>query len=185
MANLIAFKDTFPKVGSGVFIAPGAWIVGDVTLGEGCSIWFNAVLRGDEHYIRIGSHTNIQDNCVVHVTPERFPVEIGSRVAIGHGAVIHGCVIEDDCMIGMGAVVLDGARIGRGSLVAAGSLVRAGFVAPPGSFVVGSPAEVRKAVTEDQAKMMARNRVDYLQLVADYLGEDAGVAPVHVRGFLR
>jgi carbonic anhydrase/acetyltransferase-like protein (isoleucine patch superfamily) len=154
-------------------------------MGDGCSVWFNAVVRGDEHYIRIGNETNIQDNCVVHVTPERFPVEIGNRVTVGHGAVLHGCVIEDECMIGMGAVILDGAHIGRGSLVAAGALVKPGFVAPPGSFVAGSPAEVRKALSEEQLKMLLRNRSEYKALVADYVNGAADDAAVHVRGFLR
>ena len=123
------------------FVAPGAVVTGDVTLGARVSVWFQTVIRGDSDRVEIGDDTNLQDLTLVH-QDEGMPAIIGSRVTVGHRAIIHGCTIEDDCLIGMGAILLSGARIGSGSLVAAGALVKEGQVIPPGSLVVGAPARV-------------------------------------------
>src|SRR5262245_38589218 len=125
-ATVLAYGGKKPVLGAGVFVAAGAHVIGDLEIGAESSVWFNTVVRADCHWIRIGARTNIQDNSVVHVTAETGPTTVGSDVTIGHNAIIHGCTIEDLCLIGMGAIVMDHAVIGRGSLVAAGALV------PPG-----------------------------------------------------
>jgi carbonic anhydrase/acetyltransferase-like protein (isoleucine patch superfamily) len=145
------------------FIAPGAVVVGDVTLGARSSVWFNAVLRGDVDRIEVGEDSNIQDGSVVHMD-EGSPALIGARVTIGHGAIIHGCVIEDDCLIGMGAVVLSGARIGAGSLIGAGALVREKQSIAPGSVALGMPAKVAGPVTEAHRAGMRRGQEHYVAL---------------------
>lgn len=180
--NILPYRDIFPKLGAGVFIAPGAWVIGDVEIGANSSIWFNSVVRGDEHYIRIGSDTNVQDNCSLHVTEGQYYLEIGNRVSIGHRAVVHGCIVEDDCLIGMGAIILDGAKIGRGSVIAAGSVITQGFVVPPQSVVMGIPAKVIKSVSELERQRLNATLSHYHQLVAEYLSptEDAKT----VKGFL-
>jgi len=124
--KLYAFDGKSPVVHSSVFLAAGARVIGDVEIAEGCSVWFNAVVRGDVERVRIGKHTNIQDNAVIHVTHFADPTEVGERVTVGHAAVLHGCTIKDGALIGMNAVVLDRAVIGAGSLVAAGAMVRPG-----------------------------------------------------------
>jgi len=158
------------------FVAPGAVVVGDVTLGERSSVWFNTVVRGDVDRIEVGDETNVQDNSVVHVD-EGMPTLIGSGVTIGHRAIIHGCVIEDDCLIGMGAVVLSGARIGRGSLIGAAALVREGQVIPPGSVALGMPARVVGEVTEAHRAGMRRGAEHYVALGRSYL--ERGFAGPH------
>ena len=150
------------------FIAPGAVVVGDVTLGARSSVWFNAVLRGDVDRIEVGEDSNIQDGSVVHMD-EGSPALIGARVTIGHGAVIHGCVIEDDCLIGMGAVVLTGARIGAGSLVGAGALVREKQAIAPGSIALGMPAKVAGLVSDVHRAGMRRGFEHYVALGRSYL----------------
>ena len=150
------------------FIAPGAVVVGDVALGACSSVWFNAVLRGDMDRIEVGEDSNIQDGSVVHMD-EGSPALIGARVTIGHGAVIHGCVIGDDCLIGMGAVVLTGARIGAGSLIGAGALVREKQIVPPGSIALGMPAKVAGEVTEAHRAGMRRGFEHYAALGRSYL----------------
>ncbi|MFQ5689605.1 MAG: gamma carbonic anhydrase family protein [Gemmatimonadota bacterium] len=139
---------TEPRVHASAFVAPSADIVGDVTLGANVGVWYGCVLRADIAPITVGADTNIQDLTVVHVDVDR-PAVIGSRVGIGHRAIVHGCVIEDDCLIGMGAIVLSRAVIGRGSLVAAGAVVTEGARIPPDSLVVGVPGRVVRPVDED------------------------------------
>jgi carbonic anhydrase/acetyltransferase-like protein (isoleucine patch superfamily) len=129
------------------FIAPGAVVLGNVTLGARASVWYGAVLRGDMDAIVIGEATNLQDGAIVHVD-EGAPVRIGARVGVGHRAILHGCTVEDDCLIGMGSVLLNGAHIGTGSVVAAGAVVPEGSRVPPGSLVVGVPARVTRAVDD-------------------------------------
>jgi gamma-carbonic anhydrase len=184
MRGVLPYKSVFPKVDESVFIAPGAWVIGDVVIGERSSIWFNTIVRGDVHYIRIGSETNIQDNCTLHVTGGTFPMEIGDRVTVGHRAIVHGCVVGDDCLIGMGAVIMDGAKIGKGSLVAAGALVPPGFEVPPGSLVMGAPAIVKREVGEAEREMIRGSVSHYLQLAEDYLNPDGPGDAKKVRGFL-
>jgi carbonic anhydrase/acetyltransferase-like protein (isoleucine patch superfamily) len=184
MANILPYKNIYPKIEEDVYIAPNAWIIGDVVIGKRSSIWFNTVVRGDEHYIRIGSETNVQDSAVLHGTPGEFPLEIGNRVTIGHGAIVHGCIVEDECMIGMGAIVMDGAKIGKGSLIAAGSLVTQGLIVPPGSLVMGSPGKIIKTLNEAEQKRMLRSVTNYLTLISDYLDASAYQDVKKVKGFL-
>lgn len=152
-----------PRMGNGVYVAPSAVVTGDVVLGDGASVWHNAVVRGDIDYIRIGGDSNVQDGAVIHVTGGVYPVWIGRRVSLAHGAIVHGCVIEDDCLIGIGAIILDGATVGRGSLVAAGCVVSEGMTIPPGSMVAGLPGRVRGPLTEAQRELVSRITVRYLE----------------------
>jgi len=150
------------------FVAPGAVVVGDVTLARRASVWFNAVVRGDSAPIALGEASNLQDLCVVHVD-EGQPALIGARVTVGHRAVIHGCVIEDECLIGMGSILLSGARIGEGSLIGAGALVRERQVVPPGSLVLGMPGVVVGEVTAAQREGIRGSSAHYAALAESYL----------------
>jgi len=150
------------------FVAPGAVVVGDVALGARCSVWFNTVVRGDTAPVEIGEESNIQDNSTVHVD-EGQPAIVGARVTVGHRSIVHGCVIEDDCLIGMGSIVLSGARIGHGSLIGAGSLVREGQVIAPGSLALGSPARVVGPVTEPHRAAIVGGNQHYVALSRSYL----------------
>jgi carbonic anhydrase/acetyltransferase-like protein (isoleucine patch superfamily) len=139
-----------PTLGQRVFVADGARVIGDVDLGDDASIWFGAVLRGDQFPIRIGARTNVQDNAVVHITAKQAATTVGDDVTVGHAAILHGCTIGRACLVGMGSVVLDGAVIGDESFIAAGSLVTPGTIVPPRSFVLGRPARVQRSVTESE-----------------------------------
>jgi carbonic anhydrase/acetyltransferase-like protein (isoleucine patch superfamily) len=152
-----------PRAAGGVYVAPSAVVTGDVVLGQGASVWHNAVVRGDIDYIRIGRHSNVQDGAVIHVTGGVYPVRIGERVSLAHGAMVHGCVIEDDCLIGIGAIVLDNATVGRGSLVAAGCVVPEGMTVPPGSLVAGLPGRVRGPLDDSQRQLVSRITARYLE----------------------
>lgn len=138
-----------PRIAATAYVAPGAHVIGRVTLDEHSSVWFGAVLRADLDAIHLGAGSNVQDNAVIHVNAGE-PCHIGRDVTVGHAAVVHGCTIEDECLIGMGAIVLSRARIGRGSLVGAGALVPEGKVIPPGSLVLGVPARVIRSLTPDE-----------------------------------
>lgn len=155
------------------FIAPGAVVLGDVTLGAQASVWYGCVLRGDMDRIVVGAQTNVQDGTIVHVDEGR-PALIGARVGIGHRAIIHGCTIEDECLIGMGSVLLNGARIGTGSVVAAGAVVPEGMVVPPGSLVMGVPAKVARPVDDG---LRARIRGTWEHYVAEAERHRAGRFP--------
>jgi carbonic anhydrase/acetyltransferase-like protein (isoleucine patch superfamily) len=168
MTGIIPYKDRMPKLHETVFVADGAKIIGDVEIGEHCGIWFNAVLRGDVNFIRIGSRTNIQDNSVLHVTSKTAPLNIGSNITIGHNAVLHGCTIEDFCLIGMGAIVMDRAYIHRHSMVAAGAIVLEGFDVPEGMLVAGIPAKVKRALTEEEMQFIRQAAVNYVDYVQAY-----------------
>ena len=148
--KLFPYGDLFPKLHSTVFVAPGAKIVGDVEIGENSSVWYNCVVRGDVNYVKIGRFTNIQDLSMLHVTNGKFPLVIGDKVTVGHSVTLHGCTLQDHCLIGMGAVVLDGALIEKYSMVAAGSVVKPGFVVPSGKLVAGVPAKVIRDLTENE-----------------------------------
>ncbi len=141
-----------PQIPSSCFIAPNATIVGDVVIGEDCSIWFNAVVRGDVNSIRIGNKVNIQDGACLHCTYEKTQVHIGNNVSIGHNALVHGCTIADDVLIGMGAIVMDNVQIGSGSIVAAGAVVLENTVIEPGCIYAGIPAKMVKKVSESLQK---------------------------------
>jgi carbonic anhydrase/acetyltransferase-like protein (isoleucine patch superfamily) len=156
-----------PKFGPGVFVAAGAAVVGNVTLGRFSSIWFNAVLRGDLNRIVIGHHSNIQDNCVIHLADD-IPCLIGHYVTVGHGAILHACTVEDEVLVGMGSVVLDGARIGRQSLIGARALVTSGTQIPPGSLVLGSPAKVIRPLTKAERRGLKGFAEKYIHLAHSY-----------------
>ncbi|HLT46569.1 MAG TPA: gamma carbonic anhydrase family protein [Rubricoccaceae bacterium] len=166
--------DTFlgrtPRFDASNYVAPTAAVVGDVTLGEGASVWFGASLRGDVHWIEVGAQSNVQDNATVHVSRGTHPCSIHERVTIGHNAVVHGCIIEDECLIGIGAVVLDGAVIGAGSLVGAGALVTPNTVVPPRSMVLGAPARVVRALTDEEVERNRANALHYVRMGRIYLG---------------
>ena len=154
--SIIPHEGTFPQIPASVYLAPGVRIIGDVTLGERCGVWYNVVIRGDVHYIRIGEETNIQDGSILHVTHDTHPLVIGNRVTAGHAVRLHGCTIEDETLIGIGAIVLDGAHVERQALVAAGALVPPGMVVPAGTLVAGVPARVRRELTpEERADLVA------------------------------
>lgn len=143
-------------------IAKGAIVYGDVTLGEKSSIWYNAVVRGDDGPIRIGKYSNVQDNCTVHLDTGH-EVNIGDYVTIGHGAVVHGCTIENNCLIGMGAIILNDAVIGENSIIGAGALITQGKVIPAGSMVVGSPGKVIREITQEEKEGIKRNAFHYAE----------------------
>lgn len=159
-------------IGAGVFLAETCAVIGDVEIGADASIWYGAVIRGDVMPIRIGARTNLQDNAVVHVTSDRYGTTIGSDCTIGHAAIIHACTVEDFCLVGMGAIVLDGCVIGRGSFVGAGALVTPGTVIPPGSLVLGSPAKVKRPITDGEREQIEYGAAHYVELARDYLASD-------------
>lgn len=152
MPIILPVKGVLPQIPESCFIAPNATIVGDVTAGPDCSFWFNAVVRGDVNKITLGSRVNVQDGACIHCTYEKTETVIGNDVSIGHNAIVHGCVVEDKVLIGMGAIVMDNARIGTGSVIAAGAVVLEGTVVPPGTVWAGVPA---KKVKEVSAELMA------------------------------
>ncbi len=169
------FKGTLPTLGSNTWIAPSADVVGDVTCGEDCSIWFGCVVRGDVHYITIGNRVNIQDLSMIHVThykkadkSDGNPTIIGDDVTIGHRVMLHGCRIESACLIGMSATILDGAIIGKESIVGAGALVTKNKVFPPRSLIVGSPAKVVRELSDEEVKELYASAHRYVKFKKDY-----------------
>ena len=165
------FGSNKPQLGRDVYISESAAVIGDVILENKVNIWFGAVLRGDMHYIKVGSRSNIQDNAVVHVTTAVSPTTIGSNVTVGHGAIIHGCTIGDDCLIGMGAILMDDAVIGAGSLIGAGALIPPNMIIPKNSLVVGSPGKVVREVKAVEKEMILERPQEYIDLAANYLNE--------------
>lgn len=165
MAVILPVKGVSPQIPDDCFVAPNATIVGDVTMGDECSIWFNAVIRGDVNSIRMGHRVNVQDGACIHCTYQRFGTVIGNNVSIGHHAIVHGCTVEDNVLIGMGAIVMDGAVIGAGSLIAAGAVVLAGTIVPPGSVFAGVPAKRVKDISPElqqgEVERIANNYVLY------------------------
>ncbi|MFE4828604.1 gamma carbonic anhydrase family protein [Streptomyces sp. NPDC056672] len=151
-----------PAVDPSAFTAPTSVVLGEVRVGAGASVWYHAVLRADHAPITLGAGSNVQDNCTLHADPG-FPLTVGERVSIGHNAVLHGCTVEDEVLIGMGATVLNGAHIGAGSLVAAQSLVPQGLRVPPGSLVAGVPARVKRELTEEERAGIRRNAAGYAE----------------------
>jgi carbonic anhydrase/acetyltransferase-like protein (isoleucine patch superfamily) len=166
-AFTLAIDDIAPQVDPEAFVAPGASLLGRVRLAFGVSVWYGAVLRGDTEAITVGADSNIQDGCVVHADPG-FPAGIGTGVTVGHRAVLHGCTVGDDCLIGMGAVVMNGARIGTGSLVAAGAVVLEGTEVPPGSLVAGTPGKVRRDLSDDERARLKLAAEQYVSLAAKH-----------------
>lgn len=158
-----------PRLGARVFLAETATLIGDVVLGDDCSIWYGAVLRADVHSIRIGPRTNIQDNCTLHVTNDRWPVTIAEEVTMGHGVIAHGCTIERGALIGMGSRILDGAVIGEQALVGAGALVSEGMRVPPRTLVLGVPAKVKRPLTGEELARLDQSWKNYLEYKTNYL----------------
>ena len=167
MALIVAYSGTSPTVAGSAWVAPNATLIGGVTLGERASVFYGAVLRADVDTITIGNDTNLQDNVTMHCDAGQ-PTSVGARVSVGHAAILHGCTVEDDCLIGMGATVLNGAVIGAGSLVAAGAVVLEGTVVPPGSLVAGVPGKVRRELTDDERAGILTNARHYLQISAGH-----------------
>jgi len=163
-----SFGGRQPIIAPSAYVDPSAQVIGDVVIGERSSVWCNATVRGDVNSIRIGDETNVQDNCCLHVDGDK-PLELGDRVVVAHSATVHACVVEDESLIGMGAIILSGARIGRGSIVAAGSLVLEHQQIPPRSLVMGSPAKVRRATSEDDLEKIRRNAQRYVERSRAYL----------------
>jgi carbonic anhydrase/acetyltransferase-like protein (isoleucine patch superfamily) len=161
MALIQSIKGVSPKIPDSCFLAENSTIVGDVKVGEDCSIWYNAVIRGDVNSIEIGEETNIQDGAVIHCTYQKAATIIGSRVSIGHKAIVHGCTIKDDVLIGMGAIVMDHVVIESGSIVAAGAIVTAGTKIEANSIYAGIPAKKMKAVSEENFEMIKRTSKNY------------------------
>lgn len=165
---IISYQGVMPKIHETVFVAEGARIIGDVEISRESSVWFNTVIRGDVHFIRIGERTNIQDNCVLHVTHQKYPLLIGSNVTVGHGAIVHAASVFDYCLIGMGAVVLDNARVGPFALVAAGSLVLEGTEVPEGTLVAGAPARIKRKLTEEERDGIRQSADNYVGYAKRY-----------------
>lgn len=162
------YKGLKPKLGKDVFLAPGVVVVGDVEIGDSSNIWFYTVVRGDVHRITIGAGTNIQDQCMLHVTGGRYPLTIGSRVIIGHRVVLHGCTVQDDVLIGIGALVLDAAVVEQGAIVAAGAVVTPGTVIPAGRLAVGIPARPTRKVTEEERAFHPINSARYREYARNF-----------------
>lgn len=166
---LASFGSAHPRIGASCFIHYSSQVIGDVEVGDYSSVWCNAVIRGDVNSISIGSSTNIQDNCVLHVDSESYALAIGDCVTVGHGAILHGCTIGDHCVIGIGAIVLNGATVGEGSVIAAGSLIPEGMQIPARSMVMGLPGKVRRGVSVVEMERFRANAEHYVQLARTYL----------------
>lgn len=170
-ALILPVNGILPQLGENCFVADNATIVGDVKLGVQCTVWFNAVIRGDVNQIRIGDKTNIQDGAVLHCTYQKAATTVGSRVSIGHKAIVHGCTVEDDVLIGMGAIVMDHAVVGQGCIIAAGAVVLENTQCEPGYLYAGIPARKIKPVTEEQRANMLRTADNYV-MYASWFSKD-------------
>lgn len=166
--SIITYNEITPQIHPSVFICEGVKIIGDVEIGEDCSIWYNSVIRGDVNYIRIGSQSNIQDLCMLHVTHDTHPLIIGNKVSIGHAVKLHGATINDNCLIGTGAIVLDGSVINSYSLVAAGSVILENFNVPEGTLAAGIPAKIVRELTTSELERINETAENYLKYVVQY-----------------
>lgn len=165
---ILAFQGKAPEISEEVFIAPDAYVIGNVSVGKGSSIWFGCLIRGDVERIEIGSFTNIQDHSVIHVTGGKYPTIIGNHVTLGHRATVHGAILRDYAFVGIGATVLDGCEMGEFSILAAGSLLPPGKVIPDGMLAMGIPAKVVRPVTDEEKEMILRTQEKYYQLAQEY-----------------
>ena len=165
------FKSITPTIPATCYVDPSAPLIGDVVLGEHASVWPCAVLRGDVHEIRVGAHSNIQDNSVLHGMKQQWGVYVGEYVTVGHSVTLHGCTIEDRCLIGMGSIILNGAKIGAGSIIAAGTLIPEKTVVEPGSLWMGSPGKFRRQLTPADQETIMRYARNYLGYKDEYLKE--------------
>lgn len=172
MATIIPLFGKEPQFGTNCFVAPNATIVGDVVMGDDCSIWFNAVVRGDVHYIKMGNKVNVQDGATIHCTYQKNPTEIGSNVSIGHNAIVHGCKIHDDVLIGMGAIVMDRCEVQSNAIIAAGAVVLEGTLVEANSIYAGVPAKKVKEMSADmvhgEIERIANNYVKYSSWFSDF-----------------
>lgn len=171
MALILPVKDRMPEIGENCFLAANATIVGDVVMGNECSVWFTAVVRGDVNSIRVGNRTNIQDGAIIHCTYEKAATSIGSNVSIGHRAIVHGCTVKDNVLIGMGAIVMDNAVIGEDCIVAAGAVVLENTICEPGSIYAGVPAKKVKELTPQQVEGLRKTAGNYILYSSWFSGE--------------
>jgi carbonic anhydrase/acetyltransferase-like protein (isoleucine patch superfamily) len=168
MALLKGYAGKAPRIDAAAWLADDATVTGDVTLGPGASLWFGVVVRGDVNHVRIGARSNVQDLSVVHVTGGTHPTVIGEDVTVGHRVVLHGCTVHDRCLIGIGSVVLDGAEIGPEAIVGAGALVPPGMKVPPRTLVMGTPARVKRALTDEEVAHLRESAARYVEYAARY-----------------
>jgi carbonic anhydrase/acetyltransferase-like protein (isoleucine patch superfamily) len=168
MTGLLPFKGVWPTLAGQVFVAAGAKVIGDVTIGQGSGIWFNTVVRGDDAPVIIGCYTNIQDGSVVHVQDAARPTAIGDYVTAGHNVILHGCTVGDNCLIGMGAIVLSGARIGANCIIGAGTIIGEGKEIPPGSLVVGAPGRIIRSVSDRDIAVIRASARHYYEKALEY-----------------
>jgi carbonic anhydrase/acetyltransferase-like protein (isoleucine patch superfamily) len=166
-----SYQGHTPEIPESCYVDVSAQVIGDVILGEHASIWMNAVVRGDVHSVRVGAHSNVQDCAVLHGMRNLYPVIVGEYVTIGHNATVHGCIVEDACLVGMGATIMNNALIGEGSIVAAGAVVSENTRVPPRSLVAGVPAKVRRELTSDDREMILKYARNYLDYTKIYLEE--------------
>lgn len=176
MKNFVSVRGFAPKMGKDCFVAPNAFVIGDVVTGDNCSIWYNTTIRGDVMPIRLGNEVNVQDGSVLHGTYGKVGCTLEDRVTIGHTVILHGCHIKRECLIGMGSTIMDGAVIGEQSLVGAGSLVTEGSVFPPRSLIIGRPAKVKRELTVDEIKALSYSADNYL-LYKSWYSKDDNTAP--------
>ena len=162
------FLDKFPNIDKSVFVSEEAVIIGDVEIGEESSVWFHSVIRGDVNYIRIGKRTNIQDGSVLHVTTDVHPLVIGQNITVGHRAILHGCTVKDNVLVGMGSIILDGAVLESDTLVAAGSVVPPGLHIPEGKLVMGVPAKIKRDLSENEIEAIRKSAENYVNLSRRY-----------------
>lgn len=172
MATILSVLGKTPQFGNNCFVAPNATVVGDVVMGDDCSVWFNTVIRGDVHFIKMGNKVNIQDGAVIHCTYQKNPTEIGNNVSIGHNALVHGCKIDDDVLIGMGAIVMDRCIVHSNSIIAAGAVLLEGTVVEAGSIYAGVPAkkvkDISKELIHGEIDRIANNYIKYASWFADH-----------------
>ena len=157
------YQGIYPQVDESAFVEDSAQVIGDVVIGPHSSVWYNAIVRGDIHYIRIGSHTNIQDGAILHVTKDLYPIVIGDYVTIGHGVTLHGCQIGSSCLISIGTIVLDNVKIGDDCIIAAGTVVSENSVIPPRSFVTGIPGKIKREIHESDLKKIRQYSLNYIE----------------------
>ncbi len=172
--QIFPYNNSLPKLDETVFLASGVKIIGDVEISEHSSVWYNSVIRGDVHYIKIGAYTNIQDCSMLHVTNGEFPLNIGNKVTIGHSVKLHGCTLNDLCLIGIGAVLLDGSIVERNAMIAAGAVVRPGFVVPSYKLAAGVPAKIIRDLTKEEIaefEITAEKYIDYTKITIESLNK--------------
>lgn len=168
MITIEPYMGIMPKIDDSVFLREGARIIGDVVLEKDVSVWYNAVIRGDVNYIRVGERTNIQDNSVLHVTYKKYPLIIGADVTVGHGVIIHGCTVNGSVLIGMGAVLLDNCKVNSNSFIAAGTLVKEGFEVPEGVLVAGVPGKIIRELKDHEIEKICQSAKNYMMYVDNY-----------------